>query len=102
MNAVMKLYAWSMRIKVAVLSVLLLVSSISGAWAKCYSDECADARIDAFFYLLPLIIWGVVVWANESNIKGNPEKYNSGKKFQIRLMYAVTFVIAWLFMGWMS
>jgi hypothetical protein len=101
MNAVMKLYAWPMKMKVALLSALLLISSISDASARCYTDDCVEDRINSFFLFLPLMVWGFIVWAQEDSIKSNPEKYPNAKKLQSRLMYVVTFIIAWLIMGWM-
>ncbi len=90
-----------MKLKAILLSALFLVTSASNASARCYTDDCVEDRINSFFLFLPLMVWGFIVWAQEDSIKSNPDKYPSGKRLQSRLMYVVTFVIAWMIMGWM-
>ena len=49
--------------KFAVLVFVFSALSINPAFARCYSDQCAEDRISAFVVFLPLTIWGVFVWA---------------------------------------
>ena len=79
------------------------MSPFERAWAgRCYTEECADARIDAFFYLLPLIVWAIFIWLKGSDLRDYPNGYTKLQKFGWYAIFLITFVIAWSIMVMLS
>jgi hypothetical protein len=66
------------------------------AWAgRCYTEECADARIDAFFFLLPLIVWAIFIWLKGTDLRDYPKSYTKSQRLGWYAAFLITFVIAW-------
>ena len=67
--------------KFAALVIALCLFSISPAYARCYSDQCAEDRISAIVIFLPLTIWGIFVWsAFSQDMQGTDIRKNRNLK----------------------
>ena len=91
--------------KVSLLSIVISLSQVAPAWARCFDEECVESRISAFFYLLPLLIWGGLFWFNESeysnaDMRNDSETFPKEKRRKTRLTFLITFILVITFMTW--
>ena len=66
--------------------------AVEPASARCYTDQCAEDRISAFFIFLPLTIWGFFVWAAFSDgLKGS----DKDKDRSFKIIVCLAFIPVW-------
>ena len=91
--------------KAFALAVLISLSQVSPAWGRCFDEACVEDRISAFFYLLPVLIWGGLFWISEktysdADLRLQSESFPKEKRRKSRLTFLVTLVLVLVFMKW--
>jgi hypothetical protein len=78
--------------RILFLTIIVSLFSMNPAFARCYTDQCAEERISAFFTFLPLIIWGFFVWAAFAKDMQVKEKK---KNTQMKVIVCFAFIPVW-------